>query len=139
MSKLAAVWALADVAMGLMAIVNLVAICLLGKWAFAALSDFHRQATQGQDPVFVAAGNAALPGVLDGDIWGPQELHSADSGGAELRYEAINRTAWQWRRARPCATAQRGEAHRLRSAPSGFEAGRASPGAVLFGRRIRLL
>lgn len=81
MSKLAAVWALADVAMGLMAIVNLVAICLLGKWAFAALSDFHRQATQGQDPVFVAAGNAALPGVLDGDIWGPQELHSADSAG----------------------------------------------------------
>jgi alanine or glycine:cation symporter, AGCS family len=79
MSKLAAVWALADVAMGLMAIVNLVAICLLGKWAFAALTDFHRQVTHGRDPVFVAVGNADLPGVLDGDVWGPQQLHSAGS------------------------------------------------------------
>jgi AGCS family alanine or glycine:cation symporter len=40
-SKLAAVWELADVAMGLMAIVNLVAICFLSRWALAALSDFH--------------------------------------------------------------------------------------------------
>ena len=48
MSQLAAVWALADVAMGLMAIVNLVAICLLGGWAFAALRDFHRQVGDGR-------------------------------------------------------------------------------------------
>ena len=61
-------WALADVAMGLMALVNLVAIVLLGKWAFAALNDFHRQATDGQDPVFVAD-EAGLPGPLDGDVW----------------------------------------------------------------------
>lgn len=67
-AKLATVWDLADVSMGFMAIVNLVAIVLLGKWAFAALRDFSRQAAQGRDPVFVAA-EAGLPGPLDGDIW----------------------------------------------------------------------
>ncbi|HUO39646.1 MAG TPA: alanine/glycine:cation symporter family protein [Mycobacterium sp.] len=71
MSKLAAVWALADVAMGLMALVNLVAICLLGNWALAALRDFHRQAVGGGDPVFVAE-EAGLPASLPGDVWVPR-------------------------------------------------------------------
>ncbi|OBG23237.1 sodium:alanine symporter [Mycobacterium sp. 852002-51057_SCH5723018] len=68
MSQLTLVWALADLAMALMAIVNLVAICLLGKWAFAAVRDFHRQSAEGSHPVFVAS-EAGLPGVLGGDIW----------------------------------------------------------------------
>lgn len=72
MSKLTLVWALADLTMALMAIVNLVAICLLGKWAFAALKDYHRQFVRGQVPVFVAS-EAGLPGVLDGDIWEPAQ------------------------------------------------------------------
>jgi alanine or glycine:cation symporter, AGCS family len=68
MSKLTLVWSLADLAMALMAIVNLVSICLLGRWAFAAISDYHRQAARGKEPVFIAS-EAGLPGVLDGDIW----------------------------------------------------------------------
>ena len=67
-SKLATVWDIADIAMGFMALVNLVAIVLLGKWAFAAIRDYHRQSADGSDPVFVAE-QAGLPGVLDGDIW----------------------------------------------------------------------
>jgi len=51
-----------------MAIVNLIAIVLLSKWAFAALRDYHLQAEAGEDPEFVAA-EAALPGHIDGDIW----------------------------------------------------------------------
>jgi hypothetical protein len=51
MSKLTLVWALADLAMALMAIANLVAICLLGKWAFAAIRDYHRQSAEGKHPV----------------------------------------------------------------------------------------
>lgn len=66
--KLTFVWALADLGMALMAIVNLVAIGLLGKWAFAALKDFDRQLKAGQEPAFVAD-EAGLPGVLDGDVW----------------------------------------------------------------------
>ena len=68
MSQLTLVWALADLTMALMAIVNLVAICLLGRWAFAALRDFHRQSARGVRPVFVAS-EAGLPGVLDGGVW----------------------------------------------------------------------
>ena len=78
-SKLATVWDLADVAMGLMAVVNLVVIVLLGKWAFAAIHDYHRQSVDGLDPVFVAE-NAGLPGTLEGDIWAPRERGLASSG-----------------------------------------------------------
>jgi alanine or glycine:cation symporter, AGCS family len=74
-SKLATVWDLADVAMGFMALVNLVAIVLLGKWAFAVLRDYHRQVADGQDPVFVAD-EADLPGTLDGDIWSSDQKES---------------------------------------------------------------
>lgn len=51
-----------------MAIVNLIAIVLLGKWAFAALRNYHSQAEAGEDPEFIAD-EAGLPGHLDGDIW----------------------------------------------------------------------
>ena len=54
--------------MGLMAMVNLVAIVLLGRWAFAALRDYNDQVTAGRDPVFIAE-EAGLPGQLLGDIW----------------------------------------------------------------------
>ncbi|GFG76295.1 alanine/glycine:cation symporter family protein [Mycobacterium botniense] len=68
MSRLTVVWALADLGMALMAIANLVAICLLGTWAFAALRDFQRQSATGKKPVFIAD-EAGLPGALVGDIW----------------------------------------------------------------------
>ena len=64
--KLDVVWSLADVSMGVMAMINLVAIILLGKWAFGALRDY--EAGTGAEP-FVATDNPHLPGVLDTDIW----------------------------------------------------------------------
>ena len=76
-AKLSTVWDLADIAMGLMALVNLVAIVLLGRWAFAALRDYQRQADAGVDPVFVAA-DAGLPGRLEGDIWNRQRVVAAE-------------------------------------------------------------
>ncbi|MFD4294615.1 alanine/glycine:cation symporter family protein [Rhodococcus sp. NPDC058505] len=66
---LAAVWALADVAMALMAIVNLVAIVLLGKWAFGAFRDYDRQVSAGLDPVFTDRDNPDLPGELPDSVW----------------------------------------------------------------------
>lgn len=41
------VWSLADLFMALMAITNLIAIALLGKYAFAALADYKRQKAAG--------------------------------------------------------------------------------------------
>ncbi|GAB7189808.1 alanine/glycine:cation symporter family protein [Kineococcus sp. NUM-3379] len=67
--ELEAVWALADVAMGLMALVNLVAIVLLGRWALGALRDFERQVRAGEDPVFRTVDNPDLPGELADSVW----------------------------------------------------------------------
>ncbi|WP_432488517.1 alanine/glycine:cation symporter family protein [Kineococcus sp. SYSU DK018] len=72
--ELTAVWALADVAMGLMALVNLVAIVLLGEWALGALRDYERQVRAGQDPVFRAVGNPDLPGDLPESVWAGEHV-----------------------------------------------------------------
>lgn len=46
-------WSLADITMGLMALCNLVAISLLGKYAFKLLEDYRAQKWEGiKDPVF---------------------------------------------------------------------------------------
>ena len=54
-------WNLADIFMGLMAIVNIIAILILGKWAFKALDDYTAQRKKGNDPVFVADGIEGMP------------------------------------------------------------------------------
>lgn len=46
------VWAMADLAMGSMAILNIIAIILLRKDAFMLLKDFEKQLKAGQKPVF---------------------------------------------------------------------------------------
>ena len=54
-------WNFADITMAFMAMVNLVAILLLGKWAFKALDDYTRQRKAGKNPVFVAESIEGLP------------------------------------------------------------------------------
>ncbi len=50
------VWNLADVFMGLMAIINLIAIVLLSKIAIKALEDYNYQKSQGiKDPIFYSS------------------------------------------------------------------------------------
>ena len=49
------VWDLADVLMGIMAIINLPVICLLGGPAIAALNDYIAQKKEGKKPVFKAS------------------------------------------------------------------------------------
>lgn len=51
-AKVQLVWNLADLFMGLMVVVNLIAILLLSKVAFAALHDYKKQKRAGKDPVF---------------------------------------------------------------------------------------
>lgn len=52
-ASLSTVWNLADLFMGLMTICNLIAIALLGKYAFRLLEDYRAQKRQGVvDPVF---------------------------------------------------------------------------------------
>ena len=59
------VWNLADVLMGLMALVNIFAILLLGNIAFRVLDDYRAQKKQGKDPVF----QASSLNLTDTDSW----------------------------------------------------------------------
>ena len=63
-AKVQLVWDLADVFMGFMAIINLIAITLLGKYAFIALKDYTDQKKAGiKDPVFDASNIKGLENV----------------------------------------------------------------------------
>ncbi|MGL6058403.1 MAG: alanine/glycine:cation symporter family protein [Culicoidibacterales bacterium] len=65
--ELAVVWNMADLFMGMMALLNLAAIMLLGKYAFKLLKDYDDQKKAGiVDPVFTIA---ALPGVDNVSEW----------------------------------------------------------------------
>ncbi len=59
------VWDLADVLMGFMALVNVIAIILLQDKAIKALKDYKKQKRQGKDPIFVAA----HLGIEDTECW----------------------------------------------------------------------
>ena len=64
LTKVQIVWDLADLFMGLMAILNLIAIVLLGKYAFIALDDYTAQKKAGiKDPVFNASNIKGLENV----------------------------------------------------------------------------
>lgn len=73
-STLTFVWNLSDVAMGLMAVINIVSILLLGNWAVGALRDWEAQRQAHLEGRlehirFVAPGNPYLPGELPGEVW----------------------------------------------------------------------
>jgi len=57
-------WDMADVLMGLMAIINLPVICILGKYALRALNDYTTQRSEGKNPVFRAK-TVELPTATD--------------------------------------------------------------------------
>lgn len=52
---MAAVWAIADITMGGMTIINLPACVILGNYAIDALTNYEEQKKLGKDPVFVAS------------------------------------------------------------------------------------
>jgi AGCS family alanine or glycine:cation symporter len=52
---MAAVWAIADITMGGMTIINLPACVMLGDYAIDALANYEEQKKLGKDPVFVAS------------------------------------------------------------------------------------
>ncbi|HAM13611.1 MAG TPA: sodium:alanine symporter family protein, partial [Microbacterium sp.] len=60
------VWSFADGVMGVMALINLIAIALLSGIAFRLLRDYTRQRREGRDPVFT---RDLLPGVTGIECW----------------------------------------------------------------------
>lgn len=70
LAQVQVVWDMADLFMGLMAIINLVVILLLGKVAFKVLEDFSVQRKQGLNPKFKAS---TIPGLKGAECWEEEE------------------------------------------------------------------
>ncbi len=62
-AKLQLVWDIADLFMGLIVLLNLIAITLLSKKAFACLKDYIRQKKENRDPVFRITGKEEYDGA----------------------------------------------------------------------------
>src|SRR5699024_4430800 len=70
MASVQVVWDMADLFMGLMAIINLAVIAILGRVAFKVLDDFTVQRKQGLNPVFKAS---SVPGLKGAECWEEEE------------------------------------------------------------------
>lgn len=68
-SSLESVWILADLAMGLMALINLVVIVLLSGPALEVLKDYDHQLKAGKEPVFNRNKFPFLNRTMDNDVW----------------------------------------------------------------------
>lgn len=73
MATVEIVWSMADLFMGLMAVINLFAIAALGGVAFKVLQDFTRQRKQGLNPIFKAS---SIPGLKNAECWEDDENHN---------------------------------------------------------------
>ncbi|GIU19557.1 sodium:alanine symporter [Shewanella sp. c952] len=71
-ASLQLVWNFADVSMGLMALVNIAAIVMLSKVAFAVVKDYERQIKQGLVPTFDASQFPEIKGVETGE-WSDEQ------------------------------------------------------------------
>ena len=83
----ATIWSTADLLMGLMAIVNLVAIALLSRVAFKLLRNYDEQRRAGKDPVFT---RDMLPELRGVEVWEDVESvtgqwRAVDPDGVEQR------------------------------------------------------
>ncbi|MDR7299875.1 alanine/glycine:cation symporter family protein [Haloactinomyces albus] len=75
------VWNLADTTMGIMALVNLLALAPLGVVALRLLSDYTEQLRQGRDPVFT---RDRLPDVTGVECWVPGDEVEQDRQAARI-------------------------------------------------------
>ena len=69
-AKLSTVWDMADLFMGLMAVINLIVITKLSPIAYEALKDYTRQRKEGKNPVFKASSNPKLNNL---EYWNNEE------------------------------------------------------------------
>ncbi|MBU9719852.1 MULTISPECIES: alanine/glycine:cation symporter family protein [Bacillaceae] len=70
------VWNMADLFMGLMAVINLIVIFLIGKVAYQVLDDYTSQRRKGKDPVFYSENIEGLEGA---ECWDKAELTSREN------------------------------------------------------------
>lgn len=67
LAQVSLVWNMADLFMGMMAVINLVVIALLGGTAFKVLDNYMQQRKAGKNPEFYAKD---IPGLKNTECWG---------------------------------------------------------------------
>jgi len=68
-AELPLVWSVADIAMGVMTLVNVAALVLLARWAKVVLADYERERVAGRTPTFVAKDTPGLPVPRSKLVW----------------------------------------------------------------------
>ncbi|MCA0973003.1 sodium:alanine symporter family protein [Halomonas denitrificans] len=68
-AQLKTIWGFADLSMGMMALINLIAILLLSPLAFALFRDYERQLKAGKEPTFDPDQFPKLKGKVDRSAW----------------------------------------------------------------------
>lgn len=63
------VWDMADVSMGFMALINLIAIIFLSPYVFMLLKDYQTKLKMGKEPVFKLSEHPGLKRKIKSDIW----------------------------------------------------------------------
>lgn len=71
-APLTVIWSMADISMGVMAVLNLISLALLSPIAFRLLADYSRQLRYGLDPQFTLA---KMPDLENVTAWGPAHGH----------------------------------------------------------------
>ncbi|THV42728.1 alanine/glycine:cation symporter family protein [Glycomyces buryatensis] len=74
-ASFADVWGLADVTMGMMATVNLLAVLALTGVTWKVLADYDAQRKQGLDPVFT---RDRIPGLKNVQVWEPDKVDAVE-------------------------------------------------------------
>lgn len=75
-AKVQLVWDLADLFMGFMVVVNLIAILLLSKVAFMALNDYVQQKKAGHNPQFYSN---SIENIEGAECWPEAEMHKKEN------------------------------------------------------------
>ncbi|EGF11516.1 AGSC family alanine:sodium (Na+) symporter [Neisseria bacilliformis ATCC BAA-1200] len=68
-AKVPVVWDMADLSMGIMALINLIAILLLSPLVFLLLKDYTAKLRMGRDPQFKLSEHPSLKRRIKSDIW----------------------------------------------------------------------
>lgn len=73
MAELPVVWVMADTSMGLMAIVNMIAILLLSGTVVTLAKDYNQQLKRGQIPSFNSHNHPEMVNQIEPGVWGKAE------------------------------------------------------------------
>ncbi|MBO2629630.1 alanine/glycine:cation symporter family protein [Shewanella algae] len=79
-AKIQLVWDMADLSMGLMATVNIIALVLLSGVAMRVINDYRDQLSEGKEPVFDKSKFPELEGHIEEGIWTGEPVVRSDKG-----------------------------------------------------------